>query len=217
LNHSEPSSILDLRVGELLDRLGSSDPTPGGGAAAALAGAIGAALIQMTANLTIGRPRLVDVEPQARSIESRAADLKLRLAKLGDADAEVFAQVGAAYKLPRGTDEEKTARTRAIQAALQAAAGVPLETAQVCADVIALAEEAAPILNASVISDVLVGAEIARAALDSAALNVEINLASMTDPSQKERLSGDLARAQGGVGERVARVLEVGRSRFPKS
>lgn len=217
MNHSEPSSILDLRVGELLERLGSSDPTPGGGAAAALAGAIGAALIQMTANLTIGRPRLVDVEPQARSIESRAADLKQRLSTLGDADAEVFTHVGAAYRLPRGTDEEKAARTSAIQSALQAAAGVPLETAQACADVIALAEEAAPLLNSAVISDVLVGAELARAALDSAALNVEINLASMTDAAQKERLSGELSRAQRGVGERVARVLEVGRSRFPKS
>src|SRR4051794_9856273 len=138
LNHSDPSSILDLRVGELLDRLGSSDPTPGGGAAAALAGAIGAALVQMTANLTIGRPRLIDVEPQARSIEARAADLKQRLSMLGDADAEVFAHVGAAYKLPRGTDEDKAARARAIQTALQAAAGVPLETAQVCAEVLEL-------------------------------------------------------------------------------
>src|SRR3954452_15733335 len=71
LNHSDQRSILDLTVGELLQQLGSSAPTPGGGAAAALAGAVGAALIEMTANLTIGRPRLADVEPQARSIEGR--------------------------------------------------------------------------------------------------------------------------------------------------
>src|SRR5258708_6474364 len=75
LNHSDPhlNSILELTVGELLERLGSSDPAPGGGAAAALVGALGAALVQMTANLTIGRPKLADVEAQARGIETRAA------------------------------------------------------------------------------------------------------------------------------------------------
>src|SRR5919198_3751843 len=206
LNHPDPSSLLDLTVGDFLQRLGSSDPTPGGGAAAALVGAIGAALIQMTANLTIGRPRLADVEPQARSIEERAGQLRAELAKLGDDDEEVFKQVGAAYRLPRQTDDEKAARTAAIQTALQAAAGVPLRTAHACARVIALAEESAPILNPSVISDVLVGAVLAQAALHSAALNVEINLASMTDADAKARLAADLARAQGGIGHRVESV-----------
>ena len=204
-------------MGDLLQRLGSSDPTPGGGAAAALAGALGAALIQMTANLTIGRPRLVDVEPQARSIEGRAADLRDTLAKLADADAEVFAEVGAAYKLPRQTDAEKATRAQTIQAALQAAAGVPLKVAQTCGAIVELAEESAPILNASVISDVLVGAVMADAALRSAALNVEINLASMTDPDQKQRLAADLAAARDRVSDRVERVLAIGRARFPKS
>jgi formiminotetrahydrofolate cyclodeaminase len=217
LNHSDQPSILDLSVGELLQRLGSSDPTPGGGAAAALAGAVGAALIEMTANLTIGRPRLADVEPQARSIVGRAADLRERLSKMADADAAVFAEVGAAYKLPRQTDDDKAARTTAIQAALQAAAGVPLQTAQACATIIDLAEESAPILNVSVISDVLVGAVLAQAALQSAALNVEINLAAMTDPAKKGRLASDLAAAQQGIGERVERILAAGRARFTKS
>ena len=183
MNHPDSSSIFDLKLGDFLERLGSSDPTPGGGAAAAVVGALGAALIEMTANLTVGRPRLADVQDQAHSIVQRAAELRARLQKLGDADAEAFDQVTAAYRLPRADDDQKAARARAIQSALRLAADVPLETARISASVVALAEEAAPVLNRAVISDVLVGALVARAALNSAALNVEINLGSMTDSS----------------------------------
>jgi len=214
LNHPESSSIFDLTLGEFLDRLGSSDPTPGGGAAAAVVGALGAALIEMTANLTLDRPRLADVQDQAHSIERRASDLRARLQKLGDADAEAFDQVTAAYKLPRADDAQKAARTEAIQAALRVAADVPLESARISAEVVELAEEAAPVLNAAVISDVLVGALMAQAALSSAGLNVEINLASMTDAATVEHYSGELVRARGGVEERVERILATGRSRF---
>lgn len=216
MNHSASRSILDLSVGDLLQRLGSSDPAPGGGAAAAISGALGAALVQMTANLTIGRPKLVDVEPQARQIEARSGELRQRLAQLGDADAAAFDQVSAAYKLPREDDAQKAARSEAIQTALHGAAAVPLETAQLCAQVLAVAEEAAPLLNAAVISDVLVGAVLAQAALESAALNVEVNLAAMTDASTADRFAAELHAARSGASERVERVLAVGRSRFGK-
>jgi methenyltetrahydrofolate cyclohydrolase len=217
LNHSTSPSILDMSVGQLLQRLGSSDPAPGGGAAAALAGALGAALVRMTANLTIGRPRLVEVEDQARGIDARAADLCQRLGALGDADTVAFEQVSAAYKLPRADDAQKAARSEAIQAALQGAAAVPLETMRLCADVLELAEEAAPLLNPAVISDVLVGAQLAQAGLESAALNVEINLAAMTDLSATERLARASAAMRDGAAQRLASIVEVGRSRFPKA
>jgi formiminotetrahydrofolate cyclodeaminase len=216
LNHSASSSILELSVGELLQRLGSSDPAPGGGAAAALAGALGAALVQMTANLTVGRPRLSAVEPQARTIEARAGELRARLADLGDADTVAFEAVSAAYGLPRGDDAQKTERSRAIQAALHEAAAVPLATAQLCAEVLLVAEEAAPLLNASVISDVLVGALLAQAALASAALNVEVNVAAMSDAETADRFTTELATAREGTAERVEQILAVGRSRFSK-
>jgi methenyltetrahydrofolate cyclohydrolase len=215
LNHPANGSILELPIGELLERLGSSDPTPGGGAAAAVVGALGAALVEMTANLTLGRPRFADVEDKAKRIEQRAAELRRRLAALGDADAAAFEKVSAAYKLPRGDDAQKADRSRVIQSALLVAAGVPLETARLCAEVLGLAEEAAPVLNPAVISDVLVGALLARAGLDSAAVNVEINLAAMTDPSAAERFSSELARTRSGIQEQVERTLAVGRSRFP--
>jgi len=214
LNHPASPSILDLRLGDFLERLGSSDPTPGGGAAAAVVGTLGAALIEMTANLTIGKPRLADVQQQASPIQQRATELRHSLERLGDADAAAFEHVGAAYRLPRADDAQKARRAEAIQAALRLAADVPLETAHIAAQVLALAEEAAPILNAAVISDVLVGALLAQAAIHSAALNVEINIGSMTDPSNVEHYSNEIARAREGVEARVERILETGRSRF---
>jgi formiminotetrahydrofolate cyclodeaminase len=178
-------------------------------------GALGAALIEMTANLTIGRPRLAAVQDQAQRIERLAADLRVRLERLGDADTEAFDQVTAAYKLPRGDDAQKAARAQAIQSSLRAAADVPMETVRISSEVIDLAGEAAPLLNPAVISDVLVGALLAQAALESAALNVEINLASMTDAATIERYSTGLARAREGVAESIERILASGRSRFP--
>jgi formiminotetrahydrofolate cyclodeaminase len=216
LNHPSSSSILELSVGELLERLGSSDPAPGGGAAAALAGALGAALVQMTANLSIGRPRLADVQEQARDIAARAGELRRHLAQLGDADTRAFEHVSAAYKLPRQDDAQKAARSEAIQAALREAAAVPLETAHLCATVLEVAEEAAPLLNPAAISDVMVGALLAQAALESAALNVEVNLAAMTEERAVNPLEVELARARSGSGERLARVLETSRSRLGK-
>jgi formiminotetrahydrofolate cyclodeaminase len=170
----------------------------------------------MTANLSIGRPRLADIQEQARGIESRAGALRRQLAELGDADAEAFDKVSAAYKLPRDDDAQKAARTQAIQAALQTAAAVPMQTARMCAEVLAVAEEAAPILNPAVISDVVVGALLAQAALESAAINVEINLSTMTDASAVERFSNELDQVRVGAGQRVQRVVDTGRSRFPK-
>jgi methenyltetrahydrofolate cyclohydrolase len=216
LNHPASASILDLPLGEFVQRLGSADPTPGGGSAAAVVGALGAALVEMTANLTIGKPRFADVQAQAAAIQQRASELRGRLERLGDADAEAFEHVGAAYKLPRADADQKAERARAIQAALRVAADVPLQTARAVAEVIALAEEAAPLLNPAVISDVLVGALLAKAALSSAALNVEINLASMTDMAMKEHYSSELTRAREGIDERVERILAAGRSRFPQ-
>jgi formiminotetrahydrofolate cyclodeaminase len=214
LNHPDSSSILDLRLGDFLARLGSADPTPGGGAAAAVVGALGAALVEMTANLTLGKPKWSDVQDQATAIEQRAAELRRRLQALGDADAEAFAAVSAAYRLPRGDDAQKAERARAIQNALQRAADVPMETARASAEVVALAEEAAPLLNSAVISDVLVGALLARAAASSAALNVEINLAAMTDAQRVGQYGTELAGVREGLDASVDRTLATGRSRF---
>ena len=205
-----------MRVGDLLDVLGSDAPAPGGGAAAALAGALGAALVQMTANLTLGRPRLADVQEQARSIEGQAGELRKRLQALADADAQAYGVVSAAYRLPRDGDEQRQARSAAIQAALSQAAEVPLQVAEACAAVLRVCQTAAPLLNAAVISDVMTGAHMAHAGLESAAVNVEVNLASMTDAQMVERLSTQLAQARASTADLLADVLATAGSRVPR-
>lgn len=215
MNHPDTRSLLDLTLRELLERLGSSDPTPGGGAAAAVVGALGAALVEMTANLTIGRPRFAEIDDRARGMERRAADLRAKLSALSNADADAFERVSAAYKLPRADEAQRAARSQAIQAALREAAEVPVQTASLSAQVLELAEEAAPILNPAVISDVLVGALLAHSALESAGVNVEINVAAMTDAGVAQQYAHAFANAREGARERVERILAAGRSRFP--
>ncbi|WP_034590375.1 cyclodeaminase/cyclohydrolase family protein [Hamadaea tsunoensis] len=171
-----------------LDDLASSSPTPGGGAAAALLAATGAALVGMVTNLTIGNPRYASAEPLMIRVRDEAAELRTRALGLAAADETAFGAVIAAYKLPKGDE-----RTAAIQTALSGAARVPLELAGSAARVIALAESIVDDANPNVISDVAVAADAARAALTSARVNVEINLAALRDPAVIAALSAELA------------------------
>ncbi len=200
------TSLLDLTVRDFLEVLGSAQPTPGGGAAAALAGAMGAALVEMTANLTVGRPKFERVEADARAILAEAASLRHRLMEHVDADARAYDQVMAAYRRPKATEDEKASRSSAIQAALAAAAEEPLAAARDCAAILPLAERAAPILNPQVVSDVRVGALLAHAGLEGAAENVEINLGMMTDAATRERLSSELESTRSGAADHLRAV-----------
>ncbi len=200
---------------DFLDVLSSSAPAPGGGAAAALAGALGAALVEMTANLTVGKPKLAEVESEARRILASAGEHRRFFEDGVDADAHAFDGVSAAYRLPKDTDAERQARSAAIQRALAGAAGVPLEVADRAAGLLEVAEAAAPVLNAAVISDVVVGAMLASAALEGAALNVEVNLAALKDPATREPLAKRLASARDRAAGRLERVVSIARSRAP--
>ena len=135
-------------------------------------------------------------------------------AAAGDGGESLPGSLPAAYF--RDAADVVAQAAEAIQAALQGAARVPLETMRLSAEVLEIAEQAAPLLNPAVISDVVVGAQLAQAALDSGAVNVEINLASMTDSSAVERLSHELELARAGAAGRLARVVAAGTSRFPK-
>jgi formiminotetrahydrofolate cyclodeaminase len=214
LNHSPGAALLDVTLGELLGRLGSSDPTPGGGAAAALVGALAAALVEMTANLTLGRPRFAAIQDRAEGIQQASKRLADQLGRLADEDARAFAEVSAAYKLPRRDQSQQVARAEAIQRSLAGAAAVPMQTARLARDVLGLADTAAPILNAAVISDVMVGAWLAHAALEGAAINVEVNLAAMTDAPLRARLTAELESLRAGAEEQLQRIQTTGRARF---
>ncbi len=205
----EESSIEGQEIGAYLDALASAAPTPGGGAAAALSAATGAALVSMVCNLTIGRERYKAHDEAMRAARDEAALLRGRALALADEDGAAFRAVGAAYGLPRSSDEEKAARTAAIQDALKGATATPLRTMETAARVAALCASVVSIGNPNVVSDVGVGALSARAALDGAALNVTINLSLIRDAAfvtaSRDRLHALLDEAS----PRIAFVLRA--------
>lgn len=182
-------------IEEWLADLASDLPAPGGGAAAGLNAATGAALVSMVCNLTIGRPKFAEHEEDMRRALAEAERLRTEALGLAEDDAEAFSDVMAAYKLPKGTDEERAARSEAIQRGLVAAAEVPLAIAANAAAVIKVAGSILDGSNPNVLSDVAVAASSARSALESAALNVDVNLASIKDADERERLAGALNQA----------------------
>jgi len=164
-----------------LDKLASGTPTPGGGSAAAAVGAMGAALVSMVCNLTIGKEKYADVEGQMKDALARSAALQTELIQLIDEDAAAFNLVMAAFRLPKTTDKEKAARREAIQTATQKATLTPLATARACAEIIELGQLAVEKGNANAIRDAGAGVTCAQAGLKAAALNVIINLPSIED------------------------------------
>lgn len=164
-------------VQDYVAALASEEPTPGGGSAAALGGALGVALGEMAGNFTRNKATWEQVEGPLQRLQQR----RLALLAMTDADAAAYAPVAAAYALPRATDEEKTARTAAIQAALKQAAAVPLAAVEQIEGAIQELPVLAEFANKNLLSDVGVAAAFTLAALKTAWLNVEINLRGIRD------------------------------------
>jgi formiminotetrahydrofolate cyclodeaminase len=152
-----------------------------------------AALLEMVANLTVGRKRYVDVEGRVREIRDRAADLDRQARRLAQDDSDAYGQVAAAFKLPRDTDEQKEERTRRLQSALKGAVRPPLNIMALSSQVMRLAAELAGLGNRSAVSDVGTAALAARAAYHAARLNVDINLAAVRDAPWSEATREELA------------------------
>jgi formiminotetrahydrofolate cyclodeaminase len=178
-------------VEKFLDDLAGGNPTPGGGSAAAIMGAMGAALVSMVCNVTIGKKGYETVEAEMRSVLSESERVRRRLTAMVAEDIAAFDSILAAYKLPKATEEEKTARAAAIQAGLRRATEVPLDCARVCAEVIALSRRASEQGYLNVISDGGVGVLAGFTGLRSAALNVYINA-----PALKDRVFAAQATAE---------------------
>lgn len=164
-----------------LDHVASVEPAPGGGSVAALSGALAAALVAMVCRLTIGKKGYEDVSEEMQKILPRADQLQCELRELMQTDNDAYARVMNAYQLPKSNDAEKLARTRAIQDALKHASDVPLHVAELCAQVLELAQPVAEKGNKNATSDCGVGVLMAEAGLRGAALNVSINLGSIND------------------------------------
>jgi formiminotetrahydrofolate cyclodeaminase len=180
------------KLGDWLDRLGSAAPTPGGGGATALAASAAAALVEMVVNLTVGKTAYAEHERYVRPIGVEAKALRERALELVADDQAAFDRVMAAYGLPREDAGDKAARDAAIQDATAAAARPPLQVAQVAGRVIELAAALPGRSNRNVLSDVGVAASLAVAALESAAINVEVNLAGLKDQGVRAELRAEL-------------------------
>jgi formiminotetrahydrofolate cyclodeaminase len=192
-------------LGEWLTALGSADPAPGGGAAAAVMASVAAGLVEMVCNVSAGKAGLEEHEQHLTQVREAARGYRLGSLMLADHDGEAFTALLAAYRLPRGDAEEQESRWTAVQAATLRAATVPLEIAGNGAGVARLAAELPGRSARSVLSDVGVAATCAAAAIDAAAVNVEINLRAMTDSAIRVTLSDRLARHLEDAGQ--ARVL----------
>src|SRR4051812_18022854 len=143
-----------LSIDDFLQRLGSSDPTPGGGSLAALSGAMAGAMLAMVCNLTIGRPRYAEVEQEVHAILDEALASQRRLVDLADADMDAYEAVRDAYRLARGTDDEKTARAAAIEQSMTRATQVPVDTAEAARALVDLSLRAANTTNVNALGDV---------------------------------------------------------------
>ncbi len=175
-----------------LDEVAAATAAPGGGSAAAYAGALGAALVEMVAGLTLGKKKYAGVEAEMQAIRDQARILRKELTSAVEDDAAAFEAVMGAFKLPKETEEQQKTRNAAIQLATLNAARVPLHTVQNAVKVMELAAACAKDGNLNAISDAMSGAAIARAALTAAGYNVRINLNTLEDKSAGEKMLKEL-------------------------
>jgi glutamate formiminotransferase/formiminotetrahydrofolate cyclodeaminase len=172
---------LEQPIKNFMDKLASNSPEPGGGSVAALIGALGAALVSMVANLTLGKEKYKNVQPQIESLLKESEQLRFSMQDLIQKDTEAFGAISEVYKMPKGTDAEKAARTEKMQESLKKAAQVPLEIGLNSLSLAKLAQRAADLGNTALVSDAGVAVLLARACAESAALNVKINVNSIKD------------------------------------
>lgn len=193
----------DLSISQFLSELGSGNPAPGGGAAAAISGAMGASLISMYCRVTANKKKFVEVKEEMEAFANEADSIKEKLFKLADADSNSYIDVMGAFKLPKETDEEKAKRAEAIELASQKATEIPLETAVA---ILPLLKEAASLAkkgNPNAISDLKVGLELCYTGYIGAMSNVEINLPGLKDQDFKQAINDKLEEVQSEAFEAV--------------
>jgi formiminotetrahydrofolate cyclodeaminase len=172
---------IDKPLRHFMDKLASKSPEPGGGSVAALTGSLGAALVSMVANLTLGKEKYKDVQPEIEALLKESEKLRGEMQDLIQKDTEAYGALSEVYKMPKNTDAEKAARTAKMQEALKKACHVPFEIGLKSLEVAKLAERAADIGNVAAVSDAGVAVLLAQACTQSAALNVKINVNSIKD------------------------------------
>ena len=214
-----PVTFADLTVGEFIERLSSAEPVPGGGAASAVAAALGASLISMVAALSAGKPKYAAYEATLGRCGAVGKELAAEFLRLADRDAAAYAGYSAALKLPRETEAEQGVRRTAIQSAARAASDAPWECVQACARLVVAAEALAGRSNVNAASDVLVAALLGEAAARGAAENVLINLPATGDERYEREMRTQVDSALHEIADIAARTREMvlsGQSREPE-
>lgn len=207
--------LTNLPTRELIERLATSDPIPGGGSASALAGAMAAALVHMVVALTANRPAAAGNEEILDEIGSEAVAAQSELLRLAELDAAAYDAVIRARRLPKDTELERQSRDTQVHQATREATLAPLETVRRAADVLGLAERLAPIGNRNAVSDVGVGALLAVTAMRGAALNVRINLPYLAnDDPLHEEAAGQLHALLDRIDERERDVRHAVEARL---
>jgi glutamate formiminotransferase/formiminotetrahydrofolate cyclodeaminase len=205
----EKGPLASVSVKGFLSELASNSPAPGGGSVAALSGALGAALSSMVCNLTLGKEKYQQVQNDIKAILGTSEQLRNRLTALIDEDTSAFNEVMTALKMPKDTPAQKQKRSAAMQQGFKTAAEVPLETAQTCEKVLDLALVVAKKGNQNSITDAAVSALMASAGVDSAVLNVQINLGSINDATYVQSMTKKLNTLQQQAKEKTMKVLAI--------
>ena len=181
--------IKEQVIQDFLDVLSSKEPVPGGGGASALCGAVGNALGQMVANLTVGKKKYAEAEPEVKEHLEKMVKLQAEFTALADDDAKVFAPLAKAYSLPSETEEQKAYKAEVMETNLLAASAVPLQIMEKSMQMLTILDRLADIGRRMAVSDVGVAVQSTRAALLGAAMNVYINTKSMKDRNKAEELN----------------------------
>ncbi len=203
--------LKDRTVGEFIEAVAASTPTPGGGSVAALCGALSTALSRMVAGLAIDKQGYETVQGDLKGLQDRLRDLQARLLALVDSDAAAYDGVVAAMRRPKATEAEKAARVAAIQAAYLQASEVPLQTMDACVEALALALEAAQKGNRNAVTDAGAAALLAEAGVRAASLNVRINLTALKDNEARSRIEArmnDLLQKADKTGQETLAYVE---------
>ncbi len=205
--------LADLTVRDFADLVASDAPAPGGGSAASLYGAIGAALTAMVAVLTQGRKKYAEYAEHASEVEQQARVLQAKLIDVMDRDTDAFNVVSAAFGMPKATDEEKAARSAAIQEGLKGCTKTPMEMMELCDETVTLASSLLGRFNDTSASDLGVALLSLKAGIQGAWLNVLINIGSIKDrefaAEYRRRGEALLAHALPLADESYAEILKL--------
>lgn len=202
-------------LGQFLEALAEGSAAPGGGSASALAGSMGAALVEMVVKLTVGKKGFASQEAALRKIGEEARAHREALVETMEKDISAYQRVMEAYLLPRGTEEERALRKEAVQQALKKASDPPLFTAVTCLKVLHLCRQAAESGNPNALCDAAVGALLAEAALKGGVLNALVNFSALRETKQIEKMKKDLHRLEEEGAEIKRQILERVRWRVP--